>query len=987
MDKVYYVVLTIDPNVLDYVTAALDAFQPTLKSGVSVTDLTAAAACEDTAAGPQCQCLGDHVKADPDCEPTGRCPPETCIPETRVIVKGKLHLKNEVYFQTMSDINSSKFRTLSAELIKKIKPAYSRLQGFDYVHFTEFRQGLYADFEVHVNRRMSTKQLEQQTASAMAAVNGTITLETEGLVKINSSDVQPVLLNGTISIDCTFPNGPHSGWEWTQTTLEKVSRIFDGTESVVTISSQKTTLKLINVSGMWTGLITCSFSPVSSSSVKMRHRASLTLKVAVLPQIDIRSEPQFPFCGDAARVAVTVRCKIKNSTERYTTDWVTTGKETLVPLEPVFSGDHIVYEVETTVRCAAQMSPQSVTCVFKNTRNQTKRERLQLNIIYKGQKYCSVENDWPVTKANFIAELQCEGTTGLRLRRCANEGTWEEEESQCVNNDLFSIAQETLTVNIGLGSPFDNSAKLFSLLANATNDTRSIDTVSNLNTSVTILDNMQKLNNNFNESTLNDILKSSSNILNIPSNAWKSGNVQRNKSFAELYLASVERLIQLTNISKPLGKEETNIQFQTSKGTSSVFNVTVSVNGPSGGLVKAAGFKNLINLWTFDDPDDVPNSIVVTASVEGQQARNSSSNRQGDFAISFSLTNPRPHNHLMKCMAKDESQERWLANVCKWAGPGDETKCDCPTSSRSSKSSYAYTILLARNPLRVPFLLEITYVGLAFSVASLFMFLVIECVIWKAVVKTSSLYLRHTMLINISLSLLVGDFGLLASTSPGGVDDRWCLACVVLRHFFSLAQFCWMFCLSALLFYQAMIVFSGGLSKGRYQTVCYLTGYGVPFLIVTTAMVSHDGGAVGSYYDLKTCWLTHFSIFKGSIYSFIIPVGIIVFFNLFSMTMVIIKLVNRPKVGAGGAGGPHAALCILRSIVVLTPLFGVTWMFGFAVLVLDLAQGSAAQVVYYVFSICNSFQVRDTLRKRLSVPKSPSSTMDTSLSLQSVKDQ
>ena len=409
----------------------------------------------------------------------------------------------------------------------------------------------------------------------------------------------------------------------------------------------------------------------------------------------------------------------------------------------------------------------------------------------------------------------------------------------------------------------------------------------------------------------------------------------------------------------PLGKEETNIQFQASQGASSVFNVTVSVNGQSGGLVKAAGFKNLVTFLPFDDPEDVPNSIVVTASIEGEEARSSSNNRTADFSISFSLTNPRPHNHLMKCMVMDESRGSWSDDVCKWAGPSDERKCYCPkTSSTSSKSSYAYTILLARNPLHVAFLREITYVGLVFSIASLFMFLVIECVIWKAVVKTSSLYLRHTMLINISLSLLVGDFGLLASTF-GGFSDLWCLVCVVLRHFFSLAQFCWMFCLSALLFYQALFAFAGGLSKGRYQSVCYLTGYGVPFLIVTTAMVTHDGGAVESYYDLKSCWLTHFSLFKGSIYSFIIPVGIIVFFNLFSMTMVIIKLVNRPKVGArgGGGGGPHAGLCILRSIIVLTPLFGVTWMFGFAVLVLDLAQGSAAKVVYYVFSICNSFQV------------------------------
>ena len=74
-----------------------------------------------------------------------------------------------------------------------------------------------------------------------------------------------------------------------------------------------------------------------TGNVKMSHRASLELKVAVLPQIHIRSEPQFPFCKEATRVAVTVKCKIKNSTELYTMDWANSRNESLIPLEPDFS--------------------------------------------------------------------------------------------------------------------------------------------------------------------------------------------------------------------------------------------------------------------------------------------------------------------------------------------------------------------------------------------------------------------------------------------------------------------------------------------------------------------------------------------------------------------------------------------------------------------------------------------------------------------------
>ena len=249
--------------------------------------------------------------------------------------------------------------------------------------------------------------------------------------------------------------------------------------------------------------------------------------------------------------------------------------------------------------------------------------------------------------------------------------------------------------------------------------------------------------------------------------------------------------------------------------------------------------------------------------------------------------------------------------------------------------------------------------GLCFSIASLVSFLVIECLVWKFVTKTVSLYLRHITLVNISVSLLVGDCSLLASEFPGVISNYWCQVCVVLQHFFFLAQFCWMFCLSTLLLYQAMFVWSD-LSKGWYQGMCYSMGYGAPFLIVIVTFVSQDGGAEGKYYDPRSCWLTHHGFLKGSFYSFIIPVGIIVFINLFSMALVIVKLLNPAK-GLGTGGGEsrssHAAIRIVRSIIILTPVFGVTWVFGFASLILDLAEGLAASTVYYIFSVCNSFQV------------------------------
>ncbi|CAL8302453.1 unnamed protein product [Boreogadus saida] len=642
-------------------------------------------------------------------------------------------------------------------------------------------------------------------------------------------------------------------------------------------------------------------------------------------------------------------------------------------------------------------------CVFSNRMNQTQMASIEIHIINVNRPRCQAGEDWPVTKAGFTAKLRCEGAReGFRLRECDKNGIWGKEESECVNRDLFSIAERTQVIDKGLGAVFRNAAKLFSRLTIATNNTESISSVSNLNASVNILSNIQNLNTSFTEFTLDEIVKSSSNILDIPSpEVWRPGqpiDAQNNLSMAELYLASVEQLIRQTYIPKKHTSEASNLQIKTCEFPGcrdNVFGVNVSVDGKQG-VVTMAGFKNLVNFLPPIQPDADPNSIVVTVSVGGKKERAFNRNLgSSEVLIQFKLTNPRPRNREMKCVAMD-AKGKWSLDPCVWGGPRNEGSCKCKFSS-------AFALLLSRNAVNLPALREITYVGLAISIASLVSFLMIECLVWKAVTKSVGLYLRHITLVNISVSLLIGDCSLFASAFPGVVSDLWCQICVVLQHFFFLAQFCWMFCLSSLLLYQTMVVWSD-LSKGWCQGVCYSVGYGAPFLIVTFTFVSHGGGAEGEYYDAHSCWLTHHSMLKGSFYSFIIPVGIIVFVNLFSMALVIVKLLNPVKgLGPGGGesrSGGHAAIRVLRSIIILTPVFGVTWIFGFASVALDLAEGMAASAAYYIFSICNSFQglfilltasvgekmVRDALWKRFSATRRPSSTKETSTVQSSMED-
>lgn len=68
-----------------------------------------------------------------------------------------------------------------------------------------------------------------------------------------------------------------------------------------------------------TGMFTCNFT--STSTPNIINRASAYLDVALLPQIFITSDPQFPNCISNGKMKVVIKCIINNSTEPYSVTW------------------------------------------------------------------------------------------------------------------------------------------------------------------------------------------------------------------------------------------------------------------------------------------------------------------------------------------------------------------------------------------------------------------------------------------------------------------------------------------------------------------------------------------------------------------------------------------------------------------------------------------------------------------------------------------
>lgn len=110
-----------------------------------------------------------------------------------------------------------------------------------------------------------------------------------------------------------------------------------------------------------------------------------------------------------------------------------------------------------------------------------------------------------------------------------------------------------------------------------------------------------------------------------------------------------------------------------------------------------------------------------------------------------------------------------------------------------------------------------------------------------------------------------------------------------------------------------------------------------------------------SYYNPDSCWLVYEKLLVGSLHSFLLPVGTILFTNIFSMAVVIVTLLKSSSNDSSKTDEKETARNIIKVIIVLTPVFGITWSIGFCLVIFNPAH-PMYQIFNYTFTIINSFQ-------------------------------
>ncbi|KAM7395024.1 hypothetical protein PAMA_006664 [Pampus argenteus] len=268
----------------------------------------------------------------------------------------------------------------------------------------------------------------------------------------------------------------------------------------------------------------------------------------------------------------------------------------------------------------------------------------------------------------------------------------------------------------------------------------------------------------------------------------------------------------------------------------------------------------------------------------------------------------------------------------------------------------SFSILMAidipaslRNDLAI-----ITYFGVGISLASLVICLIIEGYVWKAITRNSTAFMRHVSIVNTALSLLIADICFLIGASI--VDDTNgfkvpvgpCSTATFFMHFFYLALFFWMLVSGLLLFYRTVMVFSH-MSKSTMLAIGFSLGYGCP-LIIAVITVAVTAPQNNNNYIRKTnaCWLNWKETM--ALLALVIPALTIVFINILIVIVVLFKMLRR---GVGDAAQPeekHTMVVITRCLIILTPLFGLTWSLGVGTMF------STSSGIHIAFAFFNSLQ-------------------------------
>ncbi|KAL7873112.1 hypothetical protein AOLI_G00121830 [Acnodon oligacanthus] len=563
--QVYYIEVHIEAEASKNFTDLIDNLIVDVNRSATVEKFSITTECNRLITGKvNCRCNSDYSWSEDVCQNYSQCcnqnectfsipnPRAMCLSRRKVLVKGSFTLADLPFTSSLDEFGSQDYNAFVEKYTRQLQQVYSTLNWFDSLKITRLRQGsIIADFVMTVTDSFKSTDLENTTNQLQKNTNGSFNLIVTGLVKITRIPQfqDPIPYNSKTSITCSMAEALGRPQWFFQKNAQLSQDITNGTEAIVTYDLKNSTVTIKNTTEVWKGTFTCDYRSNQSNSII--YRGSQYLDIALLPEVLIISDPQFPSCtGTNKQFYITVKCIIPDTTENYTVKW--TGKKIIQDNPVSLENGQISYQAYEGIFCDEKLEGDDVSCQFQNRLNQTKIFSLYVPIINDDSTICKSDLDWPDAKANFNATKLCNPTAvGLQMRYCMANGTWGDLISFCVNQAISKLLNVATNLQKGLGIVEKQANGVFVQLKQSTDD-KSFETFANVNASVGVLESMRDASDiqksKWNDTVFPDIVKSLSNLLNGSLNdSWRPVGNEGSYTLALKYLRAVDGIINQTN--------------------------------------------------------------------------------------------------------------------------------------------------------------------------------------------------------------------------------------------------------------------------------------------------------------------------------------------------------------------------------------------------------------------------------------------------------
>ncbi|XP_044117871.1 adhesion G-protein coupled receptor F3 isoform X3 [Neovison vison] len=730
-----------------------------------------------------------------------------------------------------------------------------------------------------------------------------------------------------------------------------------GTHVSLASNPGQAVLSIFNVSHRWAGEYLCCFEARG-----FRWELSQVVEVP-LQATDVARLPDQLSISCATCPGFQLTCCIPSTHLAYTASW-SPGEGSKASSASAPGSQCFVLAVQ---RCPAVDT--TYTCELQSPGLAPLRVPISVTVIQDGDTTCPGDSSaiaWNVTKAGHVAQAPCPANrTGVVKRTCGPDGIWEPVYSSCTDAELLALHHRARLLWAGQGQP---TVEVPQILARLSEQVTAVSSPSDLLALLGTISFLARVvvdaRIQLTRRALQGLLKTTDKILDMDTDSlWAPAQAQKPSVGSALLLAVETLACHLRPRGQPFSFSSRNVRLQTQllgPAFPADYRASFSTQPPlqariprrslaplrhNGTNVSVTSLllQKLDHLLPSNYGQGLGNSLYATPGLvlsisvmAGGQAFN-----QGEVIMDFGNTASTPH-----CVFWDHSlfqgKGGWSDEGCQvqMAHASPTTQCIC-------RHLTAFSILMSQNTVpENPTLELLSQVGLGASILALLMCLGVYRLVWRVVVQNKVAYLRHMALLNMVLCLLAADTCFLgAPLLPPGPQSPLCLAAAFLCHFLYLATFFWMLAQALMLAHQLLFVFRQ-LSKCRVLSLMVVLGYMCPIGFAGAALGLYLPR--GQYLGEGACWLNGKG---GALYTFVGPVLAIVGVNGLVLTMAVLKLL-RPSLSEGPpVEQRHALLGVTKALLILTPVFGLTWGLGLATLL-----EKVSIVPHYIFTILNTTQ-------------------------------